>query len=127
MTECLPSPSRPLRSREILGVVCEYYGLGHGELISPDKTRRVSWPRQMAMALMRRRTNLSTPQMAEALGLQCHTSVIYGLKAVGKRCQNLPHFQKEFEEMNRRLTGADFVRHEHAHGRPFSTVRVRRG
>ncbi|WP_323783831.1 helix-turn-helix domain-containing protein [Leisingera sp.] len=116
-----------MRSKEILEVVCEYYGLGQSELISPDKTRRVSWPRQMAMALMRRRTNLSTPQMAEALGLQCHTSVVYGLKAVKARCKRFPHFRADFDEMNRRLTGADFVRHEHAHGRPFSTARVGRG
>ncbi|MBY6138542.1 hypothetical protein KUV26_03760 [Leisingera daeponensis] len=131
MAEILPSPMRPLRAPEIIEVVRDYYKLGRGELTGRDKTRRVSWPRQMAMALMRYRTRLSTTQMAAALGLDCHTSVLYGLKAVNARRREFPHLQADFEELNRRLTGsaggAEFIRHAAAHGRPFSTVRRRAG
>jgi chromosomal replication initiator protein len=129
--EPLPSPQRPLKGPEIIEVVGDYYRLGLGELLGPCKERRVSWPRQMAMALMRSRTRLSTHEIARMLGLACHTTVLHGLKKVAERRSQQAHLQADFDELNRRLTcrtgGAEFVRHRHVHGRPFATVRKSAG
>ncbi|WP_027234696.1 helix-turn-helix domain-containing protein [Leisingera caerulea] len=127
----VPSPKRRLHVSEIIEVVRVYYRLGKREITGPSRERRVSWPRQMAMAMIRSRTSLSTPQIAEALHLQCHTTVCFGLKQVRERCQKRPDIKADYDELRRQLAeragSADFIRHEHAHGRPFSTVRAGRG
>lgn len=127
----LPSPRRRLHAAEIIEVVRNYYQLDKGELTGSSRKRRVSWPRQMAMAMIKNRTRLSTTQIAGALGLQDHATVCYGLKMVRERCKEIPAFKADYDELRRQLAeragSADFIRHEHAHGRPFSTVRAGRG
>ncbi|KIC25405.1 helix-turn-helix domain-containing protein [Leisingera sp. ANG-S3] len=127
----MPSPKRKLHVSEIIEVVRVYYQLRKREITDPSRERRVSWPRQMAMAMIRSRTRLSTPQIARALHLQHHTTVMFGLKRVRERCTVLPDFKADYDELRRqsaeRAGSADFIRHEHAHERPFSTVRAGRG
>ncbi|UWQ77622.1 hypothetical protein K3725_09830 [Leisingera sp. S132] len=127
----MPSPKRKLCVSEIIEVVRVYYQLRKGELTGPSRERRVSWPRQMAMAMIRNRTLLSTTDIAGALGLQHHTTVMYGLKQVQARCRAIPEIKADYDELRRQLAeragSADFIRHEHAHGRSFSTVRAGRG
>ncbi|UWQ59951.1 hypothetical protein K3722_07425 [Leisingera caerulea] len=123
----MPSPARRLHVAEIIEVVRVYYQLRKGEMTGPSRERRVSWPRQMAMAMIRNRTSLSTTDIARALCLRHHTTVCHGLRRVRERCKLKPEIKADYDELRRQLAdragSADFIRHEDAHGRPFSTVR----
>lgn len=125
----MPSPRRKLTISDIQRVVREYYGLQVGELTGHSRARAVSWPRQVAMALARRRTNLSLPQIGQRFGGRDHTTVIHALRAVEDRTRADCNHAADVLELDRRLSlelGAVFIRHQDAHGRPFSSVRRHR-
>ncbi|UWR40232.1 hypothetical protein K4L04_01235 [Phaeobacter inhibens] len=122
-----PRRQRRLMSREVVQTVADFYQLTSDVLIGPDQSRRVSWPRQMAMVMLRRHTQLGVSAIASALGQQCHTTVVYGCKQVAKRREQSADWDADFKELDRMLLqrrgGVEFVRHCHAHGRAFQTVR----
>lgn len=70
---------------EILQDVADKYRLTLDELKGPDRSQRVSWPRQEAMWRMRQEfrddgTNRwSTPRIGQFLGGRDHTTVLFGV------------------------------------------------
>jgi chromosomal replication initiation ATPase DnaA len=71
--------------REIAASVADKYGLTVDDLRGTDRTRRVAWPRQEAMAEIRRhRQDMSLPDIGRFFNRD-HTTVIHALRAVAKR------------------------------------------
>lgn len=62
------------------------------------KTRltRVSHPRQIAMYLCRKHTDLSFKQIATVLGLRHHTTVMHGVNRIEELCKN-EKFKQQIE------------------------------
>ena len=85
--------SRPViagagRAKLIIAEVATKHGLSVAEIMGGQPgsaRRRFSWPRQEAMVRLRDETLLSTPQIARALGLKDHSTVLAGFKAHAKR------------------------------------------
>jgi len=75
-----------LKYREIIAIVGRYYGLGHREMTSKSRIRRISWPRQIAMAMGVEFTNLSLPKLATYFDMD-HTTVIHGNRRVPELCR----------------------------------------
>lgn len=69
----------------ILRAVADMHSLSVEEMLSKDRHRRVSWPRQQAMWEIRRHTSLSYPQMAQRLKMGHHTTIIHGVAEHQKR------------------------------------------
>jgi chromosomal replication initiator protein len=65
----------------VVDVVARAFNLSIDRLLSPDRSREVSLPRQIAMYLMRE-TNISLPQIGQALGGRDHTTVMYACEKV---------------------------------------------
>jgi len=77
----------PPTMREIAAMVAERYGLTMDDLKSPSQERRISWPRQEAMALIRKNTRQSYPQIGRFLGGRDHTTVMHGVRRHAKRME----------------------------------------
>jgi chromosomal replication initiator protein len=65
----------------VVDMVAKTFNLSVDRLLSPDRSRDVALPRQIAMYLMRE-TNLSLPQIGLALGGRDHTTVMYACEKV---------------------------------------------
>jgi chromosomal replication initiation ATPase DnaA len=127
------NPSKAIRHRlasdpvsVILGVVRGYYHLRAGEMIGPSRARRLAWPRQIAMALVRQQANCSLPEIGRRFGGRDHTTVMHALCAVADRRNADPRCAAEFVEIERRVEmalGRSYVRREHIWGKPFVSVR----
>ncbi len=66
----------------ITEVVCSNYGVTEEEIMGRRRTREVAMARQVAMFLMRDMTNMSLPQIGEALGGRDHTTVMHGCNKI---------------------------------------------
>jgi len=62
--------------------VAEYYKIKVADLLSKRRTRSVTRPRQMAMALAKELTNHSLPEIGDAFGGRDHTTVLHACKKV---------------------------------------------
>jgi len=73
---------RQVSVEEVFRTVAAHYGLKVAELKSSRKSRDISRPRQVAMYLARRLTNLSFPEIGKALGGKDHSTVVKGVQRV---------------------------------------------
>lgn len=62
--------------------VAEYYKIKVADLHSKRRTRSVTRPRQMAMALAKQLTNHSLPEIGDSFGGRDHTTVLHACKKI---------------------------------------------
>lgn len=74
-------------AHRIMREVAEAHDITVQDLLSQNRCPKYSWPRQEAMLRMRDETNLSYTQIARLLRRECHTTVMYGVRAASKRIQ----------------------------------------
>ncbi len=80
LADLLPQRS-DVKPGAVVDMVAKTFNLTVDRLLSPDRSRDVALPRQIAMFLMRE-TNISLPQIGLALGGRDHTTVMYACEKV---------------------------------------------
>lgn len=78
--------ARAVSVEKIQHVVAGYFNLTISDLKGKRRTRGVSLPRQLAMALSRKLTEASLPAIGEAFGGRDHATVIYACQKVKEEC-----------------------------------------
>jgi len=73
-----------LSVKDIQKFITGYFNISHKDLLSDKRTRKFSYPRQMAMYLTRRLTDLSFKEIGKAFGNKDHSTVIYAVKRIEK-------------------------------------------
>ncbi len=72
----------PLTGRGIMEMTAHAAGITVAQMVGPDRCRAVSLPRQVAMHLVRKHTELSFPQIGRLFGGFDHSTVMYADKKV---------------------------------------------
>lgn len=88
----------------VVDVVARTFNLSVDRLLSPDRSRDVALPRQIAMYLMRE-TNISLPQIGQALGGRDHTTVMYACDKVADLLERDDHLRKQVVQIRQQLYG----------------------
>ncbi len=83
-----PNEKKVITVDFIVEVVAEHYNLTPSEIYSKDKSRNISFPRQVVMYLCRRLTDLSVTEIGKSLGNRDHSTVLHGYDKVAKDIQN---------------------------------------
>ena len=65
--------------------VCEYFDISMDQLLSDQKARMISRPRQIAMYLAAKMMRLSLPEIGHRFGGRDHTTVLHAIRAVEQR------------------------------------------
>ena len=61
-----------------------YYNLRIEDLKSQRRTRNIAYPRQIAMYLSRKLTDMSLPKIGEEFGGRDHTTVIHAYEKISE-------------------------------------------
>ncbi len=72
--------SRAHTLADIQAAACRHFDLSAEELLSPARTARIAWPRQVAMYLARELTNESLPAIGRHFGRRDHTTVLHAVR-----------------------------------------------
>lgn len=83
LSELLYHPEE-ITPEHVINTVAGYYRVTVDSLRSTSRTRTISFPRQMAMYLVRTETELSYPQIGDRLGNRDHTTVLYGYEKISE-------------------------------------------
>jgi chromosomal replication initiator protein len=83
-----PNEKKVITVDFIVEVVSEHYNLSPSEIYSKDKSRNISYPRQIVMYLCRRLTDLSVTEIGKSLGNRDHSTVLHGYDKVAGDIQN---------------------------------------
>ena len=80
----------------IIETVCKTYEVSESELQIRTRLRSIVEPRQVAMYLLVRHTNLNTVSTGHIFGLD-HSTVVYSMKTVRERCDIDPKFKSKID------------------------------
>lgn len=72
----------------VLGAISKKFNVSVSELLSKRRTRTVALPRQIAMHLSRKLTNMSLTEIGGYLGGRDHSTVIHGDETIIKKAGN---------------------------------------
>lgn len=88
----------------ILDIVSNYYNLRIEDFKSSKRTRNIAFPRQIAMYLCRKLTDISLPKIGEAFGGRDHSTVIHAYEKISDKLNNDENLQNAVNEIERKLS-----------------------
>jgi chromosomal replication initiator protein len=84
--------------------VAEYYKIRVADLLSQRRSRSITRPRQVAMALAKELTNHSLPEIGDAFGGRDHTTVLHACRKVVELRESDARIEEDFSNLLRTLT-----------------------
>jgi chromosomal replication initiator protein len=84
LKDLLSLQSRTLTTASIQKVVAEYYNIRVSDLHSKKRSRSITRPRQLAMAVTKELTTFSLPEIGDSFGGRDHTTVIHACKKIAE-------------------------------------------
>lgn len=81
-------------------LVAEYYGITVVALKGSARPRRVAFPRQVVMYLLRKYTNLTLKEIATRIGGRHHTTTMFAIR-------NIIGMMKTYENINFQVSGLE--------------------
>ena len=88
----------------IQDVVSTYFNLRVDDLKSQRRTRNVAHPRQIAMYLSRKLTDMSLPKIGEEFGGRDHTTVIHAYEKISESLNNDESLENTINAITKKLT-----------------------
>ena len=106
------SPRSRIQSREvtiedILTVVTARYNVRLADLQSKNRSRSVTFPRQICMYLARTLTRHSLQEIGGYFGGRDHTTVLHAKKAIDEQRDRDPQFQATLERISQDVLAAN--------------------
>jgi chromosomal replication initiator protein len=95
---------RTITIENIQKTVAEYYKIRSSDLLSSRRTRSITRPRQLAMALSKELTNHSLPEIGEAFGGRDHTTVLHGCRKIAELRDSDGRIDEDYMNMMRILS-----------------------
>lgn len=102
-------PSAPM----ILRAVARYRNVRLDALRGPSRARQIVIPRQEACWSIRRRTDLSLPQIGLLLGGRDHTTVMHAVAEVDRRVAVSPEYRQAMDRLLALVDSIEEVADEH--------------
>ena len=88
----------------IQDVVSSYFNLRVEDLKSQRRTRNIAYPRQIAMYLSRKLTDMSLPKIGEEFGGRDHTTVIHAYEKISESLNRDENLQNTIEDITKKLS-----------------------
>lgn len=96
--------SRQITIEYIQETVAAYYNLRVEDLKSQRRTRNVAFPRQIAMYLARKLTDMSLPKIGEEFGGRDHTTVIHAYEKICDSLQKDESLQSAINDLSKKIS-----------------------
>jgi chromosomal replication initiator protein len=95
---------RTITIDNIQKTVAEYYKIRISDLHSNRRSRSITRPRQLAMALSKELTNHSLPEIGAAFGGRDHTTVLHGCRKIAELRESDNKINEDYKNMFRILS-----------------------
>jgi chromosomal replication initiator protein len=84
--------------------VAEYYKIRVSDLLSKRRSRSITRPRQLAMALAKELTNHSLPEIGDSFGGRDHTTVLHACRKVRELAELDERIKEDYQNLYRTLS-----------------------
>jgi chromosomal replication initiator protein len=76
---------RVVSTDEIINAVCKYFNVKLADLRSKKRTKSISFPRQIAMYMLRERQNISLQEVGSIFGGRDHSTVLHAVNSITEK------------------------------------------
>ncbi len=90
---------KPITVEHIQKTVCEYFGIKLLDMKAKKRTKEVTIPRQIAMYISKKLTDISLSDIGKAFGGKDHATVIYACKQVELKSENDESFGRIVDQI----------------------------
>jgi chromosomal replication initiator protein len=104
LRDLLAVQERNVSIDNIQKTVAEYFKINVSDLLSSRRTRSITRPRQMSMALAKQLTRHSLPEIGSAFGGRDHTTVLHACRKVEELKQEDLRFSEDYENLFQTLS-----------------------
>lgn len=94
---------KELTPDDIVSAVCQHYGIKQKEIASKSRKQVVALPRQLAMYLIHKYTDMAYSQIGKRFGGRDHSTVLYACNQISSRISVDKTFRREVEELESAL------------------------
>jgi chromosomal replication initiator protein len=77
-----------LSPNKIIDAVCSHFKVKKEEIKKQDRSRKIAYPRQICMYLLRKHTDLNYIDIARLLNRKDHTTIMHGVEKIEQDIQN---------------------------------------
>ena len=77
-----PDDTKEITTDLIIDIVSEHFSITPQEIISSNKSRKITFPRQICMYLCRKLTDFSLADIGKAIGDRDHTTILHGVDKI---------------------------------------------
>jgi chromosomal replication initiator protein len=77
-----------LNPNKIIEIVCSHFKIKKEEIKKQDRSKKVAYPRQICMYMLRKHTNLNYTEIAHLLSRKDHTTIMHGVEKIEKDITN---------------------------------------
>ncbi len=88
-----------VKIQKVLHEVSVKYGIDENDIKSPKRTKELVWARHVAVYILRKKTNMSLPEIGAELGGRHHTTILSSYNTVENEIKENPPFAAEINEL----------------------------
>ena len=104
LRDVLPEQDRPVSAAQIVKLVAHHYGLKVREIKSKSNSRQITYPRQIAMYLCKRLTEMSYPEIGRLFNGKHHSTVMYSVEQIDRRRAEDERLAAQLERFTRQVS-----------------------
>ncbi len=104
LRDLLAVQDKKITIENIKKTVSDYFKVSIADLLSSRRTRSITRPRQMAMALSKELTRHSLPEIGNAFGGRDHTTVLHACRKVHELCDEDHSIKEDYDNLYRTLS-----------------------
>jgi chromosomal replication initiator protein len=105
LKDLLALQERLVTIENIQKTVAEYFKIRVADLLSKRRSRSITRPRQVAMALSKELTNHSLPEIGDAFGGRDHTTVLHACRVIKELRVSQTRMNEDYQNLLRTLAG----------------------
>jgi len=105
LKDLLALQERLVTIENIQKTVAEYFKIRVADLLSKRRSRSITRPRQVAMALAKELTNHSLPEIGDAFGGRDHTTVLHACRVIKGLRESQTRMNEDYQNLLRTLAG----------------------
>jgi chromosomal replication initiator protein len=98
-----PDSKKKLTPELIIDIIAEHFTITTSDIYSVNKSRNIAYPRQVAMYLCRKLTDLSLADIGKLMGNRDHTTILHGIDKVDTNIKKDPTMQNTIDVLMKKI------------------------
>ena len=97
---------KSITPRHVIDTVTGYFDVSHQDMQGPSREKRLAFPRQIIMYLMREETNISFPNIGKELGNRDHSTAMHACGKIRRLLEHDSKLKQDLELIRQRMYSA---------------------